>query len=178
MSKQSLQISRIIYSVRGQRIIFDRDLASLYGVETRSLLQAVRRNRKRFPADFIFQLNEQELETWRSQFVISNPGLTKGLRRRPYAFTEQGIAMLSSVLKSERAISVNVHIMRTFVKIRALIGSRKELSKRFDELEAKVGNHDRDIEAIFSAIRQILSVPAEPSKRRIGFEARLQSKRD
>ena len=117
------RIERAILLIRGEKVLLDRDLAELYGVETRVLVQAVKRNLRRFPADFMFQLSKDEFENWRSQFVMSNPGSKMGLRRRPYAFTEQGVAMLSSVLNSDRAIEVNIAIMRAFVRLRDMLAT-------------------------------------------------------
>ena len=131
------RIERAILLLLGQKVLLDSDLANLYGVETKVLNQAVRRNLARFPADFMFQLTKAELENWRSRFVTSNPGAKMGLRRRPYAFTEQGVAMLSSVLRSERAVAVNIEIMRTFVRLREMLAGHAELAKRLDDLEKK-----------------------------------------
>ncbi len=128
-------INRILV-IRNQKVILDRDLALLYGVETRVLKQAVRRNRKRFPSDFMFQLTKEEFTRWRSQIVISKAD-EKGLRYYPFAFTEQGVAMLSSVLKSERAIEVNILIMRAFVKLREIISTHKKVGEKLKELEGK-----------------------------------------
>lgn len=123
------RIEHAIYLVRGQKVMFDFDLAALYGVATKALIQAVKRKRERFPEDFMFQLNKSKMENWRSHFVTSNPAAPMGLRRPPYAFTEQGVAMLSSVLNSKLAIQVNVAIMRTFVRLREMIISNKELAR-------------------------------------------------
>src|SRR6266852_431819 len=144
------KIERAIYFIRGEKVILDRDLALLYDVTTAALNQAVRRNRERFPTDFMFQLTRSEvIELNRSQIVI---GLQKHRdpRFRPYAFTEQGIAMLSSVLRSKRAISVNIEIMRAFVKLRQMLASNSELSHRLDELESK---YDKQFRVVFDAIR-------------------------
>ena len=146
--------------------MLDADLAALYGVETRALIQAVKRNRSRFPGDFMFQLTAEELNVWRSQIVISKPSAMKGLRRRPYAFTEQGVAMLSSILRSERAVQVNVAIMRTFVRLREMLASNRELVHRLDELERK---YDARFRAVFDAIRKLMETSPIPPKRRIGF---------
>lgn len=162
-------IERSILIVRGQKVLLDRDLAALYGVEAKVLNQAVNRNLARFPDDFMFQLTKQELEDWRSQFVTSNPRAKMGLRRRPYAFTEQGVAMLSSVLHSERAVAVNIEIIRTFVRLRELLATHAELARRLDELEAK---YDSQFRIVFDAIRQMMAPPETPQKKRIGFHAR------
>jgi len=147
--------------------MLDRDLALLYGVETRALNQAVRRNIKRFPEDFMFQLTKEEMEIWKSQIVISNKE-RMGLRKRPYAFTENGVAMLSSVLNSERAITVNIQIMRTFTRLREMLATHKELARRLDELEKK---YDAQFKVVFDALRQLMAVP-EPKKKRIGFRVK------
>ena len=158
-------IEQKIYLIRGHKVMVDRDLALLYEVPTGALNQAVRRNLHRFPADFMFQLRAQEFENWKSQIVISNPRAKMGIRRRPYAFTEMGVAMLSSVLKSETAIEVNIGIMRTFTKIRTLLGSHADLIRRLNKLEEE---YDENFRVIFRAIHNILNEPVPP-KRRIGF---------
>ena len=148
--------------MRGQKVMLDADLAALYGVSTKALIQAMTRNPARFPLDFAFQLTNQELAILRSQIVTSSWG---GRRSLPYAFTEQGVAMLSSVLRSDRAVQVNVEIMRTFVRLRDLVGHNRELSKRLDDLESK---YDRQFKVVFDAIRELMTPPA-PAKRKIGF---------
>jgi len=168
--REMIPIERIenrIYLIRGQKVMLDRDLAKLYGVETRTLKQAVKRNINRFPIDFMFELTEDEFKNWRSQFVTSNSD-RMGLRWRPFTFTEQGIAMLSSVLKSERAIQVNIIIMRAFVRIRQLLSAHKEILAKLNELEQKTGKNTVDIQLIFEAIRKMLIVEKKP-KGRIGF---------
>ena len=161
------KIETAIFLVRGHKVLIDADLAVLYGVETRSLVQAVKRNIQRFPPDFMFQLNKEEFDTLRSQIVISKG---KGGRRyHPYVFTEQGVAMLSSVLHSERAIQVNIAIMRVFVRVRELVASHKELADKLNELESHIKNHDEQIMAIFEAIHQLMKPPDKP-KKQIGFE--------
>ncbi len=163
------RIARSILLVRGEKVLLDRDLADLYQVETRVLIQSVKRNIRRFPADFMFQLSAKELERWRSQFVMSNPAAKMGLRRRPYAFTEQGVAMLSSVLHSERAVDVNIEIMRAFVRLRQMLASHEELARKLDALEKKYDAHFR---VVFEAIRQLMAPPTpEQKKRRIGFRS-------
>jgi hypothetical protein len=162
------RIEQAILLIRGQKVLLDRDLAELYGVTTKVLNQAVRRNRKRFPEDFMFQLTKEEFENWRSQFVTSNLTAKMGLRRRPYAFTEQGVAMLSSVLNSERAIEVNISIMRAFVRMREFLSAHKDLARRLDELERK---YDSQFKVVFEAIRQLMSPPVPPPRRRIGFRS-------
>jgi len=162
-----------IFVIRGQRVMMDSDLARLYGVKAKALLQAVKRNIERFPEDFMFQLNGTEHEILRSQFVTSSWG---GRRYLPYAFTEQGVAMLSSVLNSKRAIQVNIAIMRAFVRLREILLTHKDLAAKIEALELKYKNHDMklsendtNIQAIFDAIRQLMSPPSEPPKRQIGF---------
>jgi hypothetical protein len=167
--KTMLPIERIeqkILLIRQQKVLLDADLAQLYGVETRALIQAVKRNAERFPADFAFQLNNQELGQLRSQSVISNSSSRMALRRPPYAFTEQGVAMLSSVLKSKQAVGVNIEIMRTFVKLRRMLGSQKDLVRKLDALETK---YDEQFAVVFDAIRKLMEPPPLPKKRRIGF---------
>lgn len=150
--------------------MLDRDLADLYGVETRTLVQAVKRNLDRFPDDFLFQLDWDEVEQLsRSQIVILKRG--HNIKFRPYAFTEQGVAMLSSVLRSKRAAQVNIAIMRAFVRLREILASHKDLAHRLDELEKKVGHQDEKIQAVFEAIRQLMTPPPAAKRRRIGFAA-------
>lgn len=139
----------------------DSDLALLYGVETRVLVQAVKRNSTRFPAEFMFQLSQEEFDTWRSQIVISNPGAKKGLRHAPYAFTEHGVAMLSSVLRSKRAVDVNIAIVRTFIRLRQVLATNEELAR-------KVAQHDRQIAVLFEHVQKMLA-PAPVKKNPIGF---------
>ena len=171
-------IIRAILVLRGHRVLLDEMLAELYGVETKVLIQAVKRNRARFPPDFMFQLTASEWDGLRSQFVTSKPG-RGGRRYSPYAFTEQGVAMLSSVLKSARAIAVNIQIMRAFVRMRELLISSRELAQKLDQLEArlekKLASHDEAIAAILSAIRELMN-PETPKHRSIGFTADLDEK--
>lgn len=174
---QSLIGSRILV-LREQRAMLDSDLAELYGVETRVLVQAVKRNPDRFPEDFMFQLDNQDIVALRSQSVISKPG-RGGRRTAPYAFTEQGVAMLSSVLNSPRAIAINIEIMRTFVRVRELANTHGDLAKRLNELEEKtevlalqqdnfVHNTRAQLKQVFAAIRELMTPPEAP-KRPIGF---------
>jgi hypothetical protein len=167
--------SRIV-TVRGMSVLLDSDLALLYGVETRALLQAMRRNHERFPQDFVFQLSNQEVADLRSQFVISSLGTPHGGRRfRPHAFTEQGVAMLSSVLRSPTAIKVNISIMRAFVRLRRAALISAELMKLIEDLSERVDAHDQVIGDLVEAIRQI-AVPAPvPRSRPIGFTADLDA---
>ena len=193
MSKEIIPAEQIALQIRyfrGEKVLLDFDLASLYGVTTKALNQAVKRNRERFPDDFMFQLTTEEVSILRSQTVTSNPqGATTqivmkhrsqivtsakkhgGARYRPYAFTEQGIAMLSSVLNSKRAVKVNIAIMRAFVKLRWALETNRELAQKFSELERRVDKHDEEIAAILEAIRQLMAPPQKP-KREIGFHVR------
>lgn len=163
---------QFILIIRRHRVLLDEDLAALYGVETRTLLQAVKRNLERFPPDFMFELTAAEWTALRSQSVTSKPG-RGGRRYAPYAFTEQGVAMLSSVLNGDRAIAVNIEIMRSFVRIRRLLEADKSLARKFDRLERKLRSRDRAIVGILAAIRQLMN-PPEPKRRRIGFTADLR----
>lgn len=163
------RIERAILIQRGHKVLLDADLAALYGVRTKVLLQAVKRNLDRFPQDFMFQLSTDEFENLRSQSVTSkNPG-RGGRRYAPYAFTEQGVAMLSSVLNSPRAIAVNIEVMRAFVRLRELIASNKEFAAKLDQLEKKLTTHDQAIAEIMFAIRQLMAPPEPTKKRKIGF---------
>jgi hypothetical protein len=171
-------ITQSILVFRGHKVLLDEDLAVLYGVPTKVLLQAVKRNIGRFPEDFMFQLTAAEWTALRSRFVTSK-SQRGGRRYEPHVFTEQGVAMLSSVLNSERAIAVNIEIMRAFVKLRELLVSNKELARRFDQLEARVDKlvaHDEAIAAILSAIRELMTPSLPPVHRPIGFTADLQKK--
>jgi ORF6N domain len=156
-------IERAILLIRGQKVLLDQDLALLYG-ETRALIQAVKRNRARFPADFMFQLSKQEVRDLRSHIVTSSDW--GGRRYPPYAFTEQGVAMLSSVVRSERAITVNIAIMRTFVRLREMLASRKDLARKLAELEKR---YDAQCGEVFEAIHQLMAPPLPEHDRRIGF---------
>lgn len=157
--------SRILL-IRGQKVMLDSDLAELYGVETRRLNEQVNRNRERFPEDFMFQLNAEEFANLKSQFATSSWG---GRRKLPYAFTEHGAIMAASVLNSPRAIEVSVHVVRAFVHLRELISGHKELAQKLNQLERKVGAHDKAIAEIINAIRQLMA-PEQPKKKRsIGF---------
>jgi hypothetical protein len=194
----AVRIAQSIYLLRGQKVMLDFDLAALYDVVTKVLNQAVKRNLERFPDDFMFQLSKEEMDLLRSQFVILNPQgkekdspqivissgasnrlrsqfvtLKRGqhLKYRPYAFAEQGVAMLSSVLKSERAVKVNIAIMRAFVKLREALETNRELARKFSELEKRVGKHDEEMGAIIDAIRQLMA-PQKKPRREIGFHVR------
>ena len=157
------RVENRILSIRGHRVMLDADLAELYGVPTKRLNEAVRRNAARFPEDFMFHLTAEEAETLRSQFATSNG--RGGRRYIPYAFTELGVAMLSSVLNSEQAVQVNIAIMRAFARLRELAASHKNVLRRLDEMERKV---DRQFKVVFDAIRALMEPPVKP-RRRIGY---------
>jgi hypothetical protein len=177
MSKEIVpieRIARLIFVFRKQKVMLDSDLASLYGVTTGNLNKAVKRNAQRFPSDFMFQLTAEEAEDLIFQFGRSKG--RGGRRHRPYAFTEQGIAMLSSVLNSDRAITINIAIMRAFVRLRQILETNRELAKKFSELERCVGRHDEEIAAILEAIRQLTALPEKP-RSEIGFHVRERAGR-
>jgi hypothetical protein len=169
-------IQQKIYFIRGEKVMLDRDLAELYGVETRVLNQAVKRNTERFPEDFMFKLSKAEMEIWksqivtsgdslRSQFVTLKKGRGQHIKFAPHVFTEQGVAMLSSVLNSKRAIQVNIQIMRTFAQIRRMLISNKELREKLDKMEKK---YDEQFKIVFETLRLLLKEDEKPQKR-IGF---------
>lgn len=160
-------IENKIYLIRNRKVMLDKDLAELYGVKPIRLREQVKRNIRRFPEDFMFQLAEEEIDFMVSQNAIPSRKYLGGFQ--PYVFTEQGIAMLSSVLKSERAIDVNILIMRSFVKMRQMLSTHKELADKLNELENKYEKHDKDIKTIIDAIRQLMSPPEKPAKK-IGFK--------
>ncbi|MBI5665972.1 MAG: ORF6N domain-containing protein [Nitrospirae bacterium] len=175
-------IQRKIYLIRGQKVMLDSDLAELYGVETFNLNKAVKRNNDRFPEDFMFQLTKDEADFLRfqigilktegqarSQSVEFKPGRGQHRKYLPYVFTEQGVAMLSSVLHSKQAIQVNIAIMRTFVKLKEMLSANKELAHKLGQLERKMEKHDDEIKLIFDAIRQLM-LPSETKKKKIGFK--------
>ena len=155
------QIAAQIYVIRGEQVMLDSDLAALYGVTTAALNQQVKRNTRRFPEDCAFQLTAEEFDALISQFVTSKSG-RGGRRKAPWVFTEQGVAMLSSVLRSDRAADVNLAIMRTFVRLRRMLASNEELAR-------KVAQHDQEIGILFEHVQQLLEPPEPPKKRRIGF---------
>ena len=155
-----------IYLIRGKKVMLDKDLAILYKVSTKALNQAVKRNYDRFPSDFMFQLTKEEAYSLRSQFVTLKRG--HHIKYFPYVFTEQGVAMLSSVLNSKRAVQVNIQIMRIFIKLREIIINNKEILERLKEIESKVNNHDEEIKSIFNAIKELINGKVNP-KRKIGF---------
>ncbi len=165
------RVVRQIQLFRGHRVLLDSDLACLYGVTTGNLNKAVKRNLGRFPEDFMFQLTSEEAANLRFQSGISSSGYG-GRRYSPYAFTEQGVAMLSSVLDSERAVQVNIAIMRAFVKLREVLATNRQLAHKFAELEKRVGGHDDQIQGILEVIRQLLAPPAPKPGREIGFHVR------
>ena len=173
------KLATLVHYLRREKVILDSDLAELYGVPTGRLNEAVRRNLERFPADFMFQLTENELESLLSQIAIAKNAesslrsqsvtLKRGGRRSlPYAFTEQGVAMLSSVLRSERAVEVNIAIMRTFVQFRRLMDSNALLAEKIEALEEKYADHDQQFQLVFEAIKQLIAASAPPSKE-LGF---------
>jgi len=164
------RIGRLIFLIRGQKVMLDADLAELYGVDTKVLNRAFQRNRDRFPDDFVFQLTETEFEDLRYQIGTSRWG---GRRYRPYAFTEQGVAMLSGILRSRRAIQVNVEIMRAFVRLRRMLASNAQLARKLEALEKR---YDAQFKVVFDAIRQLMT-PPEPSKRKIGFLVKERASR-
>jgi len=159
------RIIQSIFVMRGQKVMSARDLSVLYGVETKALNQAVKRNIDRFPEDFMFQLTREETKIWKSQFVTSNSGDKMGLRKDPIVFTEQGILMLSSVLKSERAIQVNIQIVRTFIKLREMLSNYKEVKEKIEAMEKK---YDQRFKVVFDTLKQLLTEEEKP-KRKIGF---------
>ena len=155
-----------ILEFRGKKVMLDEDLAWLYGVKTKVLLQSVKRNIQRFPGDFMYQLTKQEVRILKSRFVTSSWG---GRRYKPYVFTQEGVAMLSSILNSERAVQVNIQIMRAFVKFKELLSTHKDLAVKISGLEKKYAHHDEKIKLIFKAIRQLLQPPPVKEKKIIGF---------
>ena len=158
------RVERRIFLIRGEKVMLDSDLAEMYGVVTKTLNRAVRRNRERFPSDFMFELRVKEIALLRYQFGTSNAG-RGGRRYRPFVFTEQGVAMLSSVLHSDRAIQVNIAIMRAFVRLRRLLSTHRDLARKLDELEQK---YDKRFTVVFVAIRRLMA-QVDPPRRRIGF---------
>lgn len=148
-------------------------MAEIYGVSTRRLNEQVKRNRKRFPEDFMFRLTSTETTNWRSQFATSNRGVLMGLRRPPYVFTENGTVMLASVLNSQTAVNASLQVVRAFVKLRELVATHKELARKFSELEHRVESHDVHIQSLFDAIRELMEPPVKP-KPQIGFQPHKQ----
>ncbi len=160
-------IEQAIYLIRGQKVMLDRDLAALYGVPTKVLKQAVKRNIKRFPDDFMFMLDKEEFANWRSQFVTSNSD-RMGLRYAPMAFTEQGVAMLSGILNSERAVEVNIAIMRTFVKLRRMLETHATLARKLAEMEKK---YDEQFRVVFDVLNELMT-PPDSKPKSIGFHVK------
>jgi phage regulator Rha-like protein len=159
-----------IYYMRGQKIMLDRDLAKLYQVETKVLKQSIKRNITRFPGDFMFEMSKEEFQIWRSQFVTSKSD-QQGLRYVPFCFTEQGVAMLSSVLNSERAIKVNIQIIRIFTKLRQMLFDNTDLRLEIEKIKPKLDNHDKNMEIVFKYLDELIDKKHEPQERkRIGYK--------
>jgi len=156
-----------IYLIRGQKVMIDRDIAELYGVETKRLKEAVRRNIERFPEDFMFEMTKEEFKNWRTQFATSKSDVL-GLRYTPFCFTEQGVTMLSCVLSSQRAIEVNIRIIRVFTRMKEMLLTHKDILLKLEQLEKQVVQNNEEIQMIFNAIKQLLNPPREPRKK-IGF---------
>ncbi len=184
----ALFIERCIYVIRGQKVMLDSDLAEIYEVPTKALNQAVKRNLGRFPEDFMFRLNSQELENWRSQIVTSNPTVKMGMCRPPYAFTERGVAMLSAVLNSERAVHMSILIVRAFVKLRELAATNKDLTRKIEEIESLQKRHgdaqeqqghtlQQHTSTLISVLQDIQRLKNPPITRAIGFVARGAKKK-
>ena len=172
MHPPAVNIAQSIPFLRGQRVILDRELATIYGVETRTLNQAIKRNRERFPEDFMFQLTPEEAECSRSHSVILNPGRGRNIKYLPYAFTEHGAIQAANVLNSPRAVEMGLYVVRAFVKLREELTSNKELAQKLDQLEHKLQTHDQAIVGILKTIRELMNPPASKS-RPIGFTADL-----
>ena len=173
MSQKSIipneTIIRKIYAVRDQKVMLDRDLAELYGVETRVLKQAVRRNMERFPEDFMFEMEKEELQNWRAQFASNNPADKMGLRNPPFCFTEHGILMLSSVLKSDKAVQVNIQIIKTFVQLRKLANNYEEILSKVQQMESQ---YNHQFAEIYQALHQLMSKPEQTPRprKKIGYK--------
>lgn len=170
------QVEKLILTIRGHRVLLDSDLAVLYGVETKALNQAVRRNRERFPSDFMFQLTAGEVAELNRSQIVTGSQKHRDPRFRAFAFSEQGVAMLSSVLRSKRAVTMNIEIMRAFVRLREVLTSNREVAERLSQLERHIATHDKQIQTIFEAIRQLLN-PPETKHRLIGFQPKKASTR-
>jgi len=174
-------VERRIYLIRGQKVMLDSDLADLYQVPTFRLNEAVKRNRNRFPEDFMFQLSKEELENWRSQIAISNPGAKMGLRRPPYAFTEHGVAMLSAVLNSDRAVQMSIVIVRAFVRMRELLASHTELARRVEQVEEAqkrtARTQQQHASILVQVVQDIQRLRNPPITRAIGFRIPASSKK-
>lgn len=173
----SVRLGALIHVIRGQRVMLDRDLARLYGVSVKAFNQAVRRQKNRFPPDFMLELDEQETRELRARLIATDPSVLMGLRKAPLAFTEQGVAMLSSVLSSERAVQVNIDIMRAFVRVRAVVSRNQQLARRLESVERRLSSHEgrlaeqsKQIRAVFEAIERLLAPEGgDEPERRIGF---------
>jgi phage regulator Rha-like protein len=163
-----------IYVVRGQKVMIDRDLAELYGVETKRLKEAVRRNMSRFPSDFMFPMNAKEFKNWRTQFASSNSETIPGLRYQPFCFTEQGVTMLACVLNSKRAVDMNIRIIRVFARLREAIMAHTDVLLKLGEMEKAVTKNSKDVANIFQVLRDLLETPSEPRKR-IGYRRTNES---
>lgn len=161
-------IEQRIFAIRGHRVMLDSDLAEIYGVQTKVLNQAVRRNKDRFPEDFAFQLNNKEFTNLRSQFVTSSK-TRRGLKYRPYVFTEHGALMLASVLNSSQAVEMSLFVVRAFVRLRETLSHHKELASKLNKLEQKFGKHDEEIQLLFNVIKKLMEPPSASSRKRIGF---------
>lgn len=165
-------ITNKIYLIRGQKVMIDRDLAELYGVETKQLKRQVRRNIERFPEDFMFEMSKEEFNDWRSQFGTSNPSVKMGLRYAPMVFTEQGVAMLSSVLNSNKAIEVNIKIIRVFTKIRKMLADNLNLKLEIEDIKKKLTNHSKNIELVFNYLDELIEKKENPKPRnQIGYKS-------
>lgn len=169
------RITHSILIVRGQRVIIDRDLAAIYGVTTKRLNEAVKRNTKRFPKDFMFQLTREEAERSRSQIATLNSGRGYNVKHLPHVFTEHGAIQAANILNSPRAVTMGIHVVRAFVQLRDLLASNKELAHKFAELERKLATHDQAITGILKTIRELMN-PPEPGRRGIGFTADFNEK--
>ena len=166
-------ITNKIFLIRDQKVMIDRDLAELYGVETKYLKRQVKRNIERFPEDFMFEMSKEEFQNWRSQFVTSNSSDKMGLRYAPYVFTEQGVAMLSSVLNSPRAIAVNIRIIRVFTKIRQMLTDNLSVKLEIEEIKKKLTNHSKNIELVFDYLDELnkkLDAPELDERKKIGYK--------
>jgi len=168
ITKSDDVITSRIFTIRGTKVMIDRDLAELYGVKTKVLKQSVKRNINRFPEDFMFEMNEAEFKNWRSQIVTSNSDLM-GLRYKPFCFTEQGVTMLSCILNSKQAIEVNIRIIRVFAKMRELVNSHKDILLKLEELERKVSSHDEQIILIFEYLKKLIA-PETKIRKRVGYK--------
>ncbi len=166
-------INNKIYIIRGHKVMLDRDLGMLYGVLTKHLNQAVMRNIDRFPKDFMFQLTEKEMQNWKSQIVTSNPSLKMGLRKLPFAFTEHGVTMLSSVLNSDRAIQMSLFIVRAFIKMREMLSTHKDLANKIEEIERKQKEHGDLLASVYSVVKQLINEPVK-EKDPMGFRVKRE----